>query len=90
MTYTTTSKFTRQLVGEIVKPAGAWRVDADPTFHDRMAALNTQYPQGEWEGNVHEGYKLYATVASIVDDQPLANLLAEFDEFVAERPYLND
>jgi len=48
MTYTTTSKFTRQLVGEIVKPAGAWRVDADPTFHDRMAALNIQYPQGEW------------------------------------------
>ena len=73
MTYTTTSKFTRQLVGEIVKPAGAWRVDADPTFHDRMAALNIQYPQGEWEGNVHEGYKLYATIASHAQLAPSAS-----------------
>jgi len=62
MTHAATSKFTRQLVGEIVKPEGAWRVDTDPTFHDRMAALNIQYPRGEWEGNVHKGYKLYAMV----------------------------
>ena len=62
MTYSTTSKFTRRLVAEIVKPEGAWRVDSDPTFHDRMAALTAQYPRGEWEGNAHEGYKLYAMV----------------------------
>lgn len=62
MTHATTSKFTRQLVAEIVKPEGAFRVDADPAFHDRMAALNIQYPKGEWYGNVHEGYKLYVMV----------------------------
>ena len=64
MFHTTTSKFTRQLVAEIALPEGAWRVDSDPTFHDRMAALNIQYPKGEWEGDVHKGYKLYTMVKS--------------------------
>jgi len=60
MTHSTPSKPTRQLVAEI-KPEGEWRVDPDPTFLDRMAALNDQYPYGKWEGNVHDGYRLYAT-----------------------------
>ena len=62
MQLTFTSRFTRQLVAEIALPEGAWRVDSDPTFHDRMASLTTQYPYGEWEGGVHEGFKLYAMV----------------------------
>lgn len=62
MTHAATSKFTRQLVAEIGKKEGAFRVDADPAMHDRMAALNLQYPKGEWYGNVHEGYKLYVMV----------------------------
>lgn len=72
-----TSKFTRQLVAQIDKKEGAFRVDADPAFYDRMAAINIQYPKGEWEGNVHEGYKLYVMVK-----QPYTFTAAEEEELV--------